>query len=67
MRKEADLLDHISEPAAQLYRVNRLNIHTLHNDFPIVRVIKPVGQLKKRGLAAAGRAENRYEFSRESL
>lgn len=67
MREEADLLDYISEPAAQLYWIDRLNIHTFHNDFPIVRVIKPVGQLEERGLAAAGRAENRYEFSALNL
>ena len=63
MWEEADLLNHISEPTAQLYRIDRLNIHTFHNDFPIVRVIKPVGQLKECGLAAAGRAKNRYKFS----
>ena len=53
MGKKADLLDHIPKASSQRDGIHICYILAVHQHLSFVRIIEPVGQFEKGGLAAA--------------
>ena len=61
VREEADLLDHVADPAAELDDGDLADAAPVDADVALVERDEPVHELQRRRLAAAGRADEHAE------